>query len=466
MSIKGNEILKKRNMILNDNVWKIIFIVSFPIAISQFIQVFYNIIDTYFASFIGVNEIASVSFVIYFINFIRSAGNGLSVAGTTIIAKKIGAKKFEDAKKTIIQLFIVVILIGIATIIFIFPFSKQLLYLLGATDNIIEPSNTYLRLNIISIFLLLISNSFLSIKKAIGSTNIVLILNLLALLIKGISCYIFICIFNLGIEGLVYSTIISRLMLCIVAIYDYIFKNSMLKIVPSDIKIVKPLMIGLIVLGVPLAIERSTMSFGNILLNKMAIIFGSDFIAARGIVNRMISLGFSVLTGFGNGLVPIISQNLGANNIERVKEIIKKSYILIIFISTSLFVIILTNKYTIANFFLSNDSKQLLGYIVEGFSIQGFLILGWGIYQVSLGIFKGFGDTKNILTISLIRLYIFRLPLVYILINYTPIAHNSIWWGVLLSNYLGVVLILIMVYFKYYRNDNMSTYINREENSI
>lgn len=464
MQIKDQEeYLKKREIILTDKVWRVLLLISLPMALSNFIQVFYSSIDTFFAARLGVEVIAGVSFSLYLVNFIRSMGMGICIAGTTLIARDIGAGDSQKAKSTMGQLFLLLTVISLILLLAILPFSRRILLFIGGTEDIISYSETYFRLNILSLFFLFISQAYLSIKKAMGGVRLILISNIISLLVKWFSCYIFVEIFDLGIHGLVFSTIIARTIICFMAFYDLVLKKSQLQIDLSDLKLVRLTLISILLMGIPLGLEKSTISVGNILLNRISITFGYEFIAARGIVNKMINLGQSLLTGFAVGVAPIISQNIGAGNYHRVREIIFKASSIAITMSVSMYFILRKSGESLARLFIGEHSDIVFDFIMEGFYIFGFAMIGWSLYQVGMSVFKGFGHTKNNMSISFIRLFILRVPLVYTLILYTTLAQKGLWIGMLISNALGLIILWGFIYMKYYKDDAMKVYFQKEK---
>lgn len=463
---KTSEYSLKREKILTDSVWRVLLLISLPMAFSNFIQVLYSSVDTYFAGKLGIEAIAGITFSLYIINFIRSMGMGICIAGTTIIAKNIGAGSTERAKASIVQLFYILFFISILLILLVLPFSRNILYTLGATEEIILASDSYFRLNILSLVFLFLSQAYLAIKKAMGGVRAILTSNFISLFIKIASCYIFIDIMGYGIGGLVLSTVIARFFICIMAFWDLALRKSELSIGRKDLSLVGAGILTILIIGLPLGLEKSAISIGNVILNRLSISFGYEFIAARGIVNKMINLGQSLLTGFAVGVAPIISQNIGAGNYKRVREIIYKASLMSIIMSASMYSFLRANGSKLALFFLREDSGMVHDFIMEGFYIFGFAMIGWSLYQVGMSVFKGFGHTQNNMSVSFVRLFIVRIPLVYFLVLNTSLAQKSIWVGMLASNGIGIIVLWWVIYLKYYKEERMKVYFIEEEVSL
>ncbi|SHH67124.1 MatE protein [Clostridium grantii DSM 8605] len=61
------------------------------------------------------------------------------------------------------------------------------------------------------------------------------------------------------------------------------------------------------------------------MINQYVIGYGKKVLAAYGITNKINAFTFSSISGFGAELVTIVGQNLGANQIYRAKETVKKT---------------------------------------------------------------------------------------------------------------------------------------------
>ena len=460
--VKRDGFIEKRDLILNGSVWKVLLLICLPIAFTNFIQMFYSIVDTFFAGKMGVAAIAGITSSNYVINFIRSLGMGVCIAGTTLIAKDIGAGKQENAKNIMVQLFFILCLISLVLSIAVIPFSRDILFLLGSTSEIIEYSDTYFKLSTLSLIPLFLSQAHIAVKKATGGVKEILISNITSLIIKVIACYFLVEVMGYGVWGLVISTVLARSSMCVFAFYDLIIKKSELQLKLANFTIVKGVIITILIIGLPLGLERSANSLGNILLNRISMTFGYEFVAARGVVTRVISLGQSILTGFAVGVAPIISQNIGAGNYIRVREIILKASLIATTMSVLVYTFLRVNGRAIASVFLREDSEIVSTYITDGFYIFGFAVLGWSLYQVGMGVFKGFGHTKSNMSISIIRLFGIRIPLVYILVAYSSLNEKSIWIGMLASNGISMVVLWWLVYTRYFKENRMKAYFLSE----
>ncbi|GAA0178892.1 MATE family efflux transporter [Clostridium sediminicola] len=436
----------RREEIINGGLWKTIILLSIPLFINNFINAAYNFIDTLFVANIGGGEVAAITFVGPLNTLVIAIGDGLAIGGTFLIARKVGNVKYKEAKEISLQLIGISIILGIIVSIMGFLFSENILRLLKCTKNLMPVAHTYFKLTILSSPFLFINTSYIGIKRAEGDTLTAMYVNFGAVLLKILLTYIFIFKLNFGIKSLAYSTIIASVCISVFATYDMFYKISNMKLSFKNFKFNSKVLYALFIIAIPVILEKSSISYGFLMVNQYVIAYGEKVLAAYGITNKINSLAFSSVTGFGTALVTIISQNLGANQIDRAKEAVKKTMIISISVSIVVIVCILIFKVQIATLFAKEDTI-ILSYTINAMTVYSSSVVAWAIFQVVIGVFQGSGYTKYSLYISLTRLYIFRLPIVIVFSNYTNLGEYSIWYAMLFSNILTAIFSLIF-YFK------------------
>ncbi len=446
----------KVERILNGNLFKVIIYLSLPIMLNTFVVAIYNLIDAIFVSNIGESEVSSIIFVGTLTNLIYAIPQGISVATTTLVARYIGTSDIETAKKyagnslsiTLIISFIIAILGAI--------FSKEILIIASATETIINISNMYFKYTLLISPLLFFNLVYFAIKNAKGDTKISMQINIVLIVIKVIINYILIMQLNKGMLSLVFSTFIANFLVSLYAIYDLFYKEKMLKLDVSFLKTTKTVAKIILLVGIPVVLERMSVSFGFASINKQVLYFGEGVLTGYGVANRINSLIFGTVTSVGTALSIIISQNLSNNNIDRCKEAIKISFKINIIFSFLLFCLVYYFRFYLVDLFGFNSQSDAYLHTLSAMQIYTISVVPWAIFQIVMGIFKGTGYTKYTLYISLIRIYLLRLPLAWAFVTFLPnLNEYGIWYSVLASNTLTAVVALAIYYFK---NDALKMY--------
>lgn len=418
-------------------------LLAVPVVINNFVRSAYNLIDALYVSSIGSTEIAAITFVSPINTLVLALGDGLAIAGTTLIARKIGKAEYNEGKDICTQLFVISIILGVIIACTGFIFSKQLLVFLAATPSLIITANIYFKITVLSAPFSFMNASFLAIKRAQGDTLKAMNVNFVSMLFKAFITYIMIFHMNMGVESLALSTIFSNILVSIYGYYDLFIRDNIMKLSYKGFEMNWEIIFALFIVGLPIVLEKSSVSTGFIMINKQVLSYGEEVLAGYGITNRINSLVFASVTGFGTALATIISQNLGADQSKRAVEAVKKTgYIAL---NTSIVVIsfLLYFKVPIARIFSKGDDL-ILYHTVNAISVYSISLIPWGIFQVVIGVFQGSGYTKYNLIISLTRLYAFRLPLVIVLSKYFNIGEYSIWYAMLWSNILTALFSMIL----------------------
>ena len=107
--------LKRRDFIVNGNLWKVVFVLMFPLFLYTIFNYVYSIIDTIMCSGISKEAVNAVGALAQVTNMIGALGAGLASGGSIMIAREIGKKDYERAQKLASTVFAYVTVIALLT---------------------------------------------------------------------------------------------------------------------------------------------------------------------------------------------------------------------------------------------------------------------------------------------------------------------------------------------------------------
>ena len=181
-------------------------------------------------------------------------------------------------------------------------------------------------------------------------------------------------------------------------------------------------------------------------MNSFIQSYGTETVAAYGMVNRISGLLNIPPGGIGSAITSIIGQNIGNHNIERVKETFKKASIIVIIMSIIIAFISFIFRFEILSFFISAPKDSVLMKQADSYMFYTLITLVMlNMFFVYQGLFQGSGNSKYSMLIDMIRLWIIRLPLILIFKNFTGYGATGIWLAMAISN----VLVSIIAHFIY-----------------
>lgn len=451
---------ERKELILNGDIYKVLIMLSLPIMLNNLIQTLYNLADGIWVSKLGSVQFAATSFV-WPVNFLFiSIGFGLSIAGTSILSQLIGADKYKEANEYANQIIVISMITSVIFAIVGYTISPYVIKLMGATGDLAKYSNIYLRITFLDMPFMFLFFNFNSIMNSQGNTLTPTILSGVSAILNVILDPIFIFTLDMGIAGAAIATLLSRAMLAMAGVYILIKSSTMVKPRLKDFKFNKDKIKKIISVALPSSIGQSGSALGFMVLNSFIASYGTATMAAFGMVNRITSLIMQPAAGIGASLTSIVGQNIGANQIDRVKEAFRKGLKLTITFGTLGCLLMLWKDNEIINFFMqSKDDSEV---IAQGITYLKYISLSsplMGIFSVFQGIFQGSGHTKYSMSMEIGRLWFVRLPMILLFKHFTSIGSEAIWFSMSFSN-----LIVCLYGFLIYRRNTWQKKVVRLEN--
>lgn len=428
--------MKKSVDMLKDNLDSVIWIIILPIIATNMIDGVYGIIDSLFVANVGTTAVASVTFVGPIQDTLTAIATGIAFAGCGLVAQYIGAEDEKHARKMIGHVLVIGTVVGVLVSAYTFFFSEFILIQSGITDSLMAESKLYLELTAWSVVFNFILIIYLAIERAQGNTKHAMTINLYSLVLKLIFCYFFTVLYDGGIAGIGYATLFAKAICAVICIYCLLSKKNERLLRRDEYKIHWPNAKILMITAIPLVMEKSLIAYGFVITNKYVLNYGEAVLAAYGITNKVNSLFFKAVTAFGYGLAVIVGQNIGAGNIERTNKAVRRTIFYAVMLGAASLLFLIPCRPWIASLFV-DASDETYQHIINAMGVYTASIIPWGITECVLGIFQGTGYTMYNLMISLVRIYVLRVPVVIILcLPMWGLGEFGIWYAMLLSNIL------------------------------
>lgn len=432
--------MSKNNDFLGDlSIGKLLFKMSLPATIGMLVMTLYNVVDSIFIGhFVGSLGLAAVTIVFPFMMLIIALSVGFGMGASSIISLKFGEKNHDSANKTFGNfLFLIIFLTTIITSISYF-FLEEILILFGSSQTILPYAKEYFSIILFGLFFQMFSAAINNIIRSEGSAKTAMFTMLIGAISNILLDYVFIVNFNMGITGAAIATVIAQGLSFIFSMYYFIFGNSILKITLKylipDLKLIKEILI----IGFPSFTRQASMSLIGIVMNNSLKFYGGDlFIAAYGIIFRLMMILIMPAMGILQGTQPIIGYNYGAKKYLRVKETLKLSIkSSTIIISIAYVFIMLFPKIFITMFTTDPELIEITAHITRIMFITMPVI---GFQFIAGGFFQSIGKPMPALTVSLLRQFILLLPLLLIL----PLIFglDGVWYSYPISDILSLIVV-------------------------
>lgn len=438
--------IKKRETILNGNLWKSILIIGLPILFYNLCNYLYGIYDMMVVQSANIGEAADIVVLDQIKNMISTFAAAISTGGGILVARIYGERKNNEAKLCANTLFTISLVVALITLVFI-PIGVPFLRLLKTDESTISNAMGYYYVQIVILVLTSMNNTFIALEKAKGNTLKLFILNIGVILIKISLSTLFAYgpFENVTITWLAVATLIAQSFLFFSGLFFSFEKNNILRITPKQFNFNKTNTLSIIKLSFPIFAGRFLFSFGKVYVNSTATsVYGKTVVGALGISNTIAGLLSNMINSFEDATSTIISQNYGAKNGKRIQKTYFINMIYILIMSIIGTIVLFTLRYPIALFFAGSDNKEYQQIIVDIFSWECMDIVFMGLNGVGMAVFYGFGKTRVTMALSMSTLFLFRIPTLLILMYVIKMNYVACGVAMFISNFITGVLSLIL----------------------
>lgn len=328
MSLQSDRKSSSKDMTLGDPV-RLILAFAIPIFIGNIIQQFYSVMDTMIAGHqVGDDALAAIGATGSIYNLVIGMANGMNNGYAIIISRAFGAKDEKKMKHaiavTIVLNALVAVFFTILSCIFIMP----LLKLLNTPDKIIMDSYRYIIIILLGMVITVAYNMEAGILRALGNSRTPLYFLIISSIANIILDLVFVVVFSLGIQGLALATVIAQAISAILCFW-YIKKYyKELKIRKEDFRFQRHLVSETFMTGLSMGLMNCIYTIGSVMLQRAINTFGEATITAHFAARKLDSMLMLPLSTLAAANATFVSQNYGANKIDRIKMGIKKTCII------------------------------------------------------------------------------------------------------------------------------------------
>lgn len=417
---------KTLNMTTGNPVY-LLLVFAVPMLIGNLFQQMYNLADSVIVGKgVGANALAavgatnSVSFLFF------ALCNGIGSGGGIITAQQFGAGYEEKVKKTIVNsgyiLFIGSLVVGIVALLL----AEPMLRLMNTPEEIMKDAVLYMKLQCIGLPLVALYNHVSSMLRALGDSRTPLYFLVVACFLNiGLDIW-FVYGFGLGVFGAAVATILAQLVAGAGCLVYAIKVNPYFKMEKQHFEIEKELMWGTVRLGIPLSMQFSLIAISCMALQRVVNSYGAVVVAAFTAAGRVEQLLHQPYGTLSAALSTYCGQNLGAGEMERIRQGFRKSLVIMGIFSIIMLPVMQLCCAEIVSIFV--DDPEVIYYGAKALQITSWFYLFLGIINMARGILNGVGDALFALINGVVEVVI-RIILPVVMTGIAVIGVWGIWWS-------------------------------------
>lgn len=393
-----------------EKIGKLILSMGIPTLIAQMINLLYNIVDRmYIGHLVGPQALTGVGLTLPIIMLISAFSAFVGAGGAPLAAIAMGKGDKKRAETILSNAVTMLCFFTIVLMVVFFLIEKPFLYLIGASDVTYPYAGAYLRIYLLGTLFVQIVIGLNPFITAQGQSKIAMLSVLIGAGLNIALDPVFIFVFKMGVRGAALATIISQFASALWTMRFLLAQKTSLRI---QIKYLKPQpkIIGSVAaLGVSPFIMQSTESLISIVLSSGLQKYGGDiYVGSLTILQSIMQLINIPISGFTQGVQPILSYNYGAGKIDRVKTTYKRIITITTVASFAITLSAMLFPGVYAHIF--TDDIELIAVVKR---VMPIFVAGMLIFGVQMGCqttFMGLGQAKISLFMALLRKVFLLVP--------------------------------------------------------
>lgn len=427
---------------------------AIPIILGNFFMQTYNIVNSaVVGSYLGKEALAAVGAAYPVIFLLMSLVIGISSGGTVLVSHYMGARDSANLRKSIDTTYFFILVSGLFITVLGILLTPTIYRIINLPTDVFPGAVAYLRVYLISTVFSFAFNGTSALLRGMGDSRTPLFFLIGSNILNLALSLFFICVMHWGLVSSAWASVISQVCACSSLLIYLRAKHSHAAIRFRGWKWSADIFTKMIKIGLPTGVQQSVVSLGQMALLSIVNGFGTVMVAAYSSMMRIDAIAIMPGMNFSQALSTFTGQNIGAGKMDRVNKAFRFTIKTNIMISLVISLIFILFGKDIMSLFTSDHEVIAEGYrylLVCG----PFYFLFSAMFSFT-GLFRGAGDTVPTMLISLLSLWLFRIPTAYFFSHLW--GSIGVWISIPVGWLFGFVFSIIYYRYGKWRNKKIAT---------
>lgn len=437
--------MKMKDM-TSGNPLKLILFFSVPILFGNVFQQLYLMADTMIVGqFLGVDPLAAMGASTTVANLVIGFCNGMATGVGILVAQFFGARNERGMKQATAGSYVICFSASILLCVISIALARPILLLLKTPASILDMAALYLVIIMAGIVVTMLYNLFASLLRCVGDAKTPLYFLIIASILNVVLDYVLVAIIPLGIAGAALATVIAQALATLLC-FLYIRRRYPLFLVKrSDFRLEKELFVKQLTMGISMGLMNSIVSIGTLVLQSAVNQLGKMTIAAHTAARKIVEMLMQPFISLGIAVTTFISQNLGANQLSRILEGVKKSVWVSFIWAAAVIVLSFSAASFLIGFLIDGKHREVVEPAVFYTQIMSLFYFALALLFLYRSALQGLGNGTVPIVSSIIEM------LVKIIVTFTLVPACG-YLGVALAEPISWCLMAIVLVGCFYRN--------------
>lgn len=388
---------------------------AIPAIIAMTASSLYNMADSIFIGHgVGALAISGLALTFPLMNLAAAFGSLVGVGASTLVSVKLGQKDYDGANHILGNVLVLNVLLGVGFTLVFWLLLDPILYFFGASEQTIGYARDYMRIILLGNVITHMYLGLNSVLRSSGFPKMAMYATLSSVIINCVLNPLFIFVFNWGIQGSAWATVISQAISLTGQLIHFSKPTQLLHFRKGIYRLRAEIVQAILSIGLSPFLMNLCSCMIVILINRGLKEHGGDMaIGAYGIVNRIAFLFVMIIMGFNQGMQPIAGYNFGARLYHRVTEVTRLTMRWAVGVASVGFLLCQLTPEVIIGLFTTD--QELIDIASKGLHIVFAVYPIVGFQMVATNFFMSIGMSRKAIFLSLTRQLIFLIPCLIIL---------------------------------------------------
>lgn len=412
-------------MVMKMTYRKRILQIALPAMAENVLQMLMGVIDNYFVAHISLAAVSGVAIANNIITLYQALFIAMGSAISSLLARSIGqgdeGRELKYMADAIMLTLLLSIFIGLLNLVF----GRPILVALGARSQVLGNGYSYLLVvggQMVALAMLTTLGAIVRVK---GLAKIPMHVSLLTTILNALMSGLSIYVFDLGVLGVAWSTVLSR-WIGIMILASFLPMGAIIR------KMKVRLNLEMLSLALPAAGERIMMRLGDLFILMIVVHLGTRIVAGNAIGESISQFNYMPGMAVATATLIPIAQFLGSQKDDDIEPFVKEAFKLstIIMVIFSLFIFLLSS--TLIAYFTEDKIASNAARVVLFFSmISAPATSGTLVYTA---VWQGLGNSKLPFYATTIGMWFVRILLGYFLAIQLRLGLEGVWLATAMDN--------------------------------
>ena len=400
---------------LHGPLWSKIIKFALPFMATSVMQQLFNATDTAVVGrFASSQAMAAVGANSSVIALIVGLFTGLAMGTNVVVARLIGQGRDVRIHDAVVTSMTTAIISGLVLVAVGNLLARPLLEVMGTPEDILEKAILYLRIYMLGMPFLMIYNFGSAVLRSKGDSKRPMYCLLASGVINVGLNLVFVIVFHWNEAGVAIATDISTGISAAVILILLAREEDRFRVSLRRLYIRKEPLMEILRIGVPAGLQGMVFSFSNIILQSAINSFGSAAVAGSAAAQTFEFIAYYVINSFTQAVVTFTSQNYGAGDLKRCREVFRWCMLFGVCSSAAVDISFMLLRYHLIGLFATDPEVIAFG-ATRILTVCLFNFIA-NSYEITSGALRGMGYSALPTILTVIGSCLFRIAWVFVVL--------------------------------------------------